>query len=310
VAPLGRAERAWVITTADLRPACQRELPDIPAARVVGEPVGRNTAAAVALAGVLAERDDPRAVLAVYPSDHHVADWPAFRRLARAALRCAREEAALVTLGITPRSADTGFGYIETAARTASGVPVPVRRFVEKPSARRARAFLQGGRHLWNSGMFFFAVRTLREAFEAHAPGIWHALQPVAAAYGSRSFAARLREAYAELPSVPFDVAVMEKASDVKVLRADMGWSDIGHWAALGEFLGSRGGNSSLGRVLALDATGNIVMDRGGLTALLGVKDLIVVRTGDAVLVCQRDRAQDLREIVASLEDEGLTEYL
>ncbi|MBN2171904.1 MAG: mannose-1-phosphate guanylyltransferase [Candidatus Krumholzibacteriota bacterium] len=310
VAPLGRPERAWVVTAGDLARACRRELPELPAARVIGEPEGRNTAPALALAGALALAEDPRAVLAVFPSDHHVADEPAFRRLVRRALRCAREEGALVTLGVTPDRAETGYGYIETEGRAAGGEPLPVRRFVEKPGAARARRFLADGRHLWNSGTFFFTARALAEAFLTHAPDLWEAVAPAAAAFPGPRFARRLREAYRALPAASFDVAIMEKAARVRVLPADVGWSDIGHWISLGALLPERAGNRAHGELVAVDAADNVVVDTEGLTALVGVRDLVVVRAGGALLVCHRRRAQALRDLVAALAAAGREDYL
>lgn len=310
VAPLGRPERAWVMTAGDLAAACRRELPEVPAARVIGEPEGRNTAPALALAGALALAEDTRAVLAVFPSDHFVADEPAFRRLVRRALRCARDEGALVTLGVTPDRAETGYGYIETEARPAGGAPLPVRRFVEKPTAARARRFLAGGRHLWNSGTFFFTARVLRDAFLAHAPDIWEAVAPAAAAFGGPRFAGSLREAYRAVPAASFDVAIMEKTARVRVLPADVGWSDIGHWLSLGGLLDEEAGNRVQGDCVAVDAANNVVVDTEGLTALVGVRDLVVVRSGGALLVCHRRRAQALRDLVAALAAADREHYL
>lgn len=306
VAPLGKRERAWVVTAADLKAACRRELPELPAARVLGEPVGRNTAPAMALAAALARREDRRALLAVFPSDHHIADTAGFRALCRRALRCAREEEALVTLGVPPTSPETGYGYIETAGPPAAGDdrPLTVKRFVEKPDLATARRFLRGGRHLWNGGIFFLPIGALIEAFIAHAPEIWAAAEAIAAHYGQPGFSRALKREYGAMPAHSFDKAIMEKAQRVRVLPLRSGWSDVGNWAALGELLTERGGNRVTGTVLALDAKNNIVLDEEGVTALLGVEDLVVVRSGGALLVCRRDRVQSIRELVAHLAAE------
>jgi mannose-1-phosphate guanylyltransferase len=302
VAPLGRPERSWVLTAADLAAACRRELPALPPARVLGEPEGKNTAAAVALAALLALREDPRAVLAVFPSDHVVGDPAGLRRLARRALRCAREEDAFVTLGIQPTRAETGFGYLELAGPIVAGEPLRVAAFIEKPDAVRADSYLDSGRHLWNSGIFFLPARRLAESFAALAPEIWAPLAALpAAAPGSPRFARALRAAYAELPARSFDVAIMERAAGVKVIAADIGWSDVGSWAALGELLPTVDGNRVQGELVALDARDNIVVDREGLTALLGVEGLVVVRSGGALLVARRERLGALRELVAMI---------
>jgi len=300
VAPLGRPERSLLVTAADLAAACRRELPALPAARVLGEPEGRNTAAAVALAAQLALREDPRAVLAVFPSDHLVTDAAGLRALARRALRCARDEEAFVTLGIRPTRAETGFGYLELAGPPQPGEPVRVAAFIEKPDAARARSYLESGRHLWNSGIFFLPARRLAESFAALAPEIWAPLAALPAADpASPRFKRALRAAYAALPARSFDVAVMERAAGVQVIAADIGWSDVGGWAAMGELLPTVDGNRAQGELVALDARDNIVVDREGLTALLGVEGLVVVRSGGALLVARRERLDALRELVA-----------
>jgi mannose-1-phosphate guanylyltransferase len=300
VAPLGTPARSWVITATDLAAACRHELPDLPPARVLGEPEGKNTAAAVALAALLALREDPRAILAVFPSDHVVADAAGLRALARRALRCAREDDAFVTLGLRPTRAETGYGYLELTAPAVAGEPAPVSAFIEKPDAQRAQAFLGSGRHLWNSGIFFLPARRLAASFAELAPAIWAPLAALPAGDpASPRFKRALRAAYAELPAESFDVAVMERAAGVKVIAADIGWSDVGGWAALGERLPAVGGNRVQGELVALDAKDNIVIDREGLTALLGVEGLVVVRSGGALLVARRERLDALRELVA-----------
>ncbi len=310
VAPLGRRERSWVITAANLVKDCRRELPELPAARILGEPVGRNTAPALALAAALARKEDPRAVLAVFPSDHHIGDLRGFRTLVRRALRCARDERALVTLGVKPTEPETGYGYIETTKPIRGKEPVPVKAFTEKPDLNRARRYLKSGRHLWNSGMFFMSVDALAEAFAEFVPEIWEPVQELAGLHGGRRFAAAFRSIYAELPSASFDRAVMERARDVKVLPADVGWSDVGNWTALEALLAESEGNRVSGQVLALDAKNNIVMDEEGLTALVGVENLVIVRSGGALLVCHRDHVQSIREIVARLENETDGDHL
>lgn len=311
VAALGSPERSLVISAADLAAACRRELPALPPARVICEPEGRNTAAAVALAALLALREDPRAVLAVFPSDHFVGDPAGLRALARRALRCAREEEAYVTLGIRPTRAETGYGYLELAGAASSETPQRVVAFIEKPDAARAAAYADSGRHLWNSGIFFLPARRLAESFAALAPEIWAPLAALPALPPtSPRFRAALRAAYAAIPARSFDVAIMERAAGVQVLAADIGWSDVGGWAALGELLPAAGANRVQGEVLALGAQDNIVVDREGLTALLGVENLVVVRSGGALLVADRARLDALRELVALLETRAGERYL
>ena len=310
VRPLAAPERIWVVGSEALRRETLRVLPDLPRQNFLGEPRGRNTAAAVALGAAVILRRDPRARLAVFPTDHHVADARGGRKLMRAALRCADEQRALVTLGVEPEGAETGYGYIECAKRIRSGQAQPARKFVEKPSESRARRFAKSGKHLWNSGMFFFRAADLAEAFAKVAPKIWSRAESAAESHGKRGFARALEKAYSRMPAEPFDVAVMEKAERVWVIPARMGWSDLGSWTALGDRLPREKGNRVRGRVMALDAQDNIVVDPEGLTALLGVRDLVVVRAGDVLLVCHRDRVQSIRQLVDMLDRKKLSTYL
>ena len=181
---------------------------------------------------------------------------------------------------------------------------------MEKPSKARARRFVESGRHLWNSGMFFFRAADLAKAFEKNAAGIWSRAMRAAESHGKRGFARALEKSYDRMPGKPFDKAVMEKAERVWVIPARMGWSDLGSWTALGDRLPREKGNRVRGRVMALDASDNIVVDPEGLTALLGVRDLVVVRAGDAVLVCHRDRVQSIRQLVDMLGKKKLSTYL
>ena len=310
IRPLAPPERIWVIGARSLRKDSLAALPEMPPENFIGEPEGRNTAAAVALGAAIVRRRDPRARLAVFPTDHHITDRAGAVRLIRAALRCAVDRKALVTLGIRPDRPETGSGYVECAKKARQGVPQQALGFVEKPSLARARRFLKSGRQLWNSGMFFFGVADLVEAFEKLAPEIWTRAERAAAGHGTPGFARALSRAYRDMPDLPFDVAVMEKAERVWVIPAKIGWSDLGNWTALGELLPAEGSNRVRGRLVALDAEDNIVVDPEGLTALVGVRDLVVVRAGDVLLVCHRDRVQSIRELVDKLSLEKLSTYL
>ncbi|MCP4548867.1 MAG: NTP transferase domain-containing protein [bacterium] len=310
VRDLSDAEHGWVITADDLAAGCMSELPELPPSQIIGEPVGRNTAPALALAGILAEASDPDAVLAVFPSDHHISNGDSFRDMASAAIREAESGVTLMTLGIRPDRPETGYGYIATAPGLEPGAIAPVDQFVEKPDLATAEGYVEGGRHLWNSGMFFFSVRALRASFLEHAPEIWNTLAPLGAEFGTKGFAGSLRDRYQSLPSVAFDVAIMERAANVKVIPVDFAWNDVGHWLALGMELPEVEGNSALGDLLTVNAKNNIVVNHEGLTALVGVEDLVVVRSGDAVLVCHRDQAQALREVVRRLEETDRAKYL
>jgi len=297
-------DHTLVVTSVEHVELVRRHLPRLPPANILAEPIGRNTAASVAWAALEIEKRDPESAQIVLPSDHVIEPADEFRRVLAAAAREALDEAALITLGIRPTTPATGYGYIECGEllhRTA-GAPVHrVTRFVEKPDRARAEAFLRSGKFLWNAGIFAWSTRAILAALREHAPDLVRALAGVR----SESDRARVHEA---LPSVAIDVAILEKVGNVHVIPIEFRWSDVGSWAALPEVLAHDAhGNCGAGgtRLLAEDARDCIVYGEGGdVTALIGVRDLVIVRSGQAVLVCPRDRAQDVKAIVARLERE------
>ncbi len=275
------------------------------------EPVARNTAPAIALAALHVRQQDPDGLLLVLPADHLIRDEAAFAT-AVAAGRAEAEAGVLVTFGITPDAAETGYGYIRTGAALAPGVHA-IAAFVEKPDAERAQAYVDSGDYLWNSGMFLFRADAYLDALAEHAPAILAAAQ--AAFRGAQRDLDFIRvdaEAFAASPSDSIDYAVMEHATRAAVVPVDCGWSDVGSWSSLWAVAERDGdGNVQLGDTLAIDTTGSYLQaadDR--LVAALGVRDLIVVDTADAVLVAHRDRVQDVKLLVDRLKAEGRTEHL
>ena len=309
VAPLFAPERTLVITGAALADACRELLPELPPEAVIGEPVGRNTAPCAALAaGIAAREHGPATPLVLLPADHLIGAPDVFRDQLAEACALATAGAPVVTFGVVPDRPATGYGYNET---TGEG---PVRRgvrFVEKPDAATAAAWLRGGRHLWNSGLFVWRCGALLERLREHAPAVVEALAPAVAAYGTPDFPRRLAAAYAACPSVSIDYAVMEHLADFPVLPARFPWSDLGgweSWAATAPDLGD--GNRGAGDVFLVDSRDNIVHAGGRTVALLGARDLVGVATDDAVLVCPRDRAEAIRDLIARLEAAGREDLL
>jgi mannose-1-phosphate guanylyltransferase len=293
VSPLAPIERTLVVTAASQLEAVRSALPWLPEANLVVEPVGRSTGPAIALAAQrLARRGEGHAVMAVLPSDHAVVDEAAFARVLADALTAGREH--LVTVGIRPTRPETGYGYLELGDRTL-GPAREVRRFVEKPDLARARQYVDSGRYLWNSGMFFFRADRILEETRRLLPEVARALEG----------------RYEEAPAVSIDYGIMERAEDIWAVPGDFGWSDVGSWADLAEVHpADADGQVRLGGpLLALDARRNVVVGER-LVALVGVEGLVVVATDDAVLVMARERGQDIREVVRRLEEHGLAEYL
>ncbi|MGC8759072.1 MAG: mannose-1-phosphate guanylyltransferase [Bryobacteraceae bacterium] len=313
LAPLVDPARVWVLTSRELRPAVRRLLKDVPARQILAEPAGRNTAPAIGLAAKIMLDADPKAVMGVFPADHHIGRAAAFRRLAAAAW----EEAArgrMVLLGIEPRWPETGYGYIEfppDSLRPGSLEPAPVLRFREKPDLETARQYVNSGNFLWNAGIFFWPAALYLEHLRRCLPRTASLIDSLPR-FGSRDFSKKLSEIFPQCDNISVDYAVLEKTPGISGFAAgDIGWSDLGSFNAVYELLAKDGaGNAARGELLALDARGNYADAPGKLVALVGVDDLIVVDTPDALLVTRRDQAQRVGEVVKALEAKGLDRLL
>jgi mannose-1-phosphate guanylyltransferase len=320
LSPLFQPRRAWVVTNAGQSAAVKRELRELPSSHVLAEPAGRNTAAAIGLAAVHLVHEHGDALMAVLPSDSHIADAARYRHLVGAALDLARTPGNLVVLGIPPSRPETGYGYIERgglAARPRGVAAYGVRRFTEKPAMPLARKYVASGKYLWNAGMFFWRASTFLENLKRFLPATHHALQELAAAIGTRRYTSALHRIYPRLENISVDYSVMEPATRaagkprVFVIPAKVGWSDIGSWAAVHEFLASRASsNVSAGASFTLDAVGNYFWSPKKFVAAIGVRDLVLVETDDALLLCSRRRSQDVGKIVKWLEEKGIHQLL
>jgi mannose-1-phosphate guanylyltransferase len=296
------AERILIVVAESLVEETRRLVPQVAAAHVLAEPVGRNTAPCVGWAASVVAREDPTAVLAVLPADHHIGDEKTFTDTLAAAIDAAAG-GDLVTIGIRPTRPETGYGYIEMGDEIAAGLH-RARRFVEKPDAGRARQFLAEGRFLWNSGMFFFRADAVLREIAVHLPDLAKGLARFDEAAASGREAEEVKASFGTLPSVSIDNGVMEKAAGVSVIPGDFGWSDVGSWTTVWE-LASRdeGGNAFFGDVVPVDAKNCYVRaPEGKMVAVIGLEDVVVVDTGDALLVMPRDRSQDVREVVEALK--------
>ncbi len=306
--PLVPPESVWICTTRALAEAVRADVPEVPPEQVLLEPQGRNTAPAIGWSVrsmPAAARDD---VVLVLPSDHRVGDPEGFRdSLARAAALVERED-QVMTLGVTPRWAETGYGYLELepgSGEDLRGGVRRVRRFVEKPDPETAERFFRSGDYLWNAGIFLFRGGRLLDILARLQPELARGLEEIAAA------PERLDELYARLPSDSIDYAVMEKLEEISTLPLDCGWSDLGSWTALDEVLPrDPAGNTGLGDRLAVDSRDNLLFADAGTIAVVGVEGLVVVRTGDTVLVCPKERSQEVKKIVAELQARGRGELL
>lgn len=322
LAPMAALSRFWIITNDDLRPAIMRQLPKLPAKQIIAEPAGRNTAPAIGLAAFLLLRHDPDAVLGLFPSDHVIADSAQYRATLTRGIEIAAAGQNIVVLGIRPTRPETGYGYIEAGAQDAGASDyqgsLRVRRFTEKPDLATARQFLDAGNYFWNSGMFLWRADTLANALRGHLPNTAPLLEKIAAAYGTRKFADTFRKLYPKCENISIDYAVLEPRSAkaeaqsrIFCLPCDFGWNDLGSWTALHEHhvAKAKPGDGSLVSAsgsFAMNAKNNYVHAPGKFVALIGVSNLVIVETEDALLITTLDQSQDVGKVVKHLDEKKL----
>ncbi|HSO33085.1 MAG TPA: mannose-1-phosphate guanylyltransferase [Labilithrix sp.] len=314
LAPLVTADRVVVVTGEHLAEATAKAVPGVPRSQILCEPAPRNTAPCIAWATAAIARLDPDAVVAVLPSDHFIANEQEFRNVLDRALQTAAS-GRVTTVGIVPTRPETGYGYIEVGEEidVKTGAKT-VARFVEKPDRARAEQFLSGGKHLWNAGMFFFRASDMASLVAQHLPELAAGVSKIDEAARAGDGTAVLKAIFPTLPSVSIDHGVMEKAAGLAVVPGEFGWNDVGSWQSAWE-LGApdASGNALAPGAIAIDAKNNLVRMLGGgkkVVALVGVNDLVVVETEDAILVIPRERAQDVRLVVEALKAAGRSELL
>jgi mannose-1-phosphate guanylyltransferase len=316
--PLSDGADVWVITNELLAEVIAGQLGEIPRGNILSEPAARNTAPACALAAFLIARDAPDTVVGIFPSDHVVGDETRFAEVIRAGVELAAQGERIVVLGVPPTRPETGYGYVELDDTAGAGkMPVRrVRRFTEKPDQATAEQFLASGNYAWNGGIFLWTARTFVNAIREHSPAMAPLMERIAAAYGTDSFEQVFAEVYPECENISVDYAILEprsakgeSGSEILCLPADFAWNDLGSWAALHEHL-------TAGRMESvfdagdqvrceIDAERNYVYAPGKAVALVGVEDLVVVDTGDCLLITRRDRSQDVGKVVTELKRTG-----
>lgn len=317
--PLIPFERTWVVTNALQVQGVRRALPELPVSNVLVEPCARNTAPCVALAAAVLLESDSEAVMAVLPADHAVEPDEDFRRALAAGAAAAAEKGVFVTFGIPPSFPATGYGYIRrgTLLGSEDGMDrFQVRAFKEKPDAATAQKFVDSGDYLWNSGIFLWRADTLLAAVEEHMPELYAGVMRIAESVGTDEFQNQVDVEYPNFQSLPVDIGIMEKVDGVQVLSTPFSWSDVGSWKALYELVekdadGNAGVFPQGGLLLAEDAQRVLAFSSEPQTiAILGLDDVIVVRTNDAVLVAHRDRAEEVKRFVDALKESGRTDLL
>ncbi len=313
VGPLS-TQPPWLVAPAALRDVLQRAAGRGKRSRFLVEPVPKNTAAAVALAAYEVAARDADGVVLIVPADHYVEPVKAYVSALRAMCARAARCDALLTLGLEPTRPATGYGWLALGEQVAGTSKLPVlkvARFVEKPALAKARRFLSGGRHLWNGGTFAFRAQVFLDQLARHLPEVADPLRKAYERHGTRRFDAALRRAYQKLPSISVDHGVMERADKVEVVRAAFQWDDLGSWDAVGRHrTPDAQGNAIRGGATLVDSSHCVVDAGDGHVALLGVRDLIVVRTGDTVLVAKRGEGEAVRQVVERLRQAGREDLL
>ena len=318
LSPLVPPQRFWVITNDDLRDVIVRQLRGLSRDQIIAEPAARNTAPAIGLAAFVLEREDPRAVIGMFPADHVIADEKKFRKTVERAIDLAAAGDNIVVMGVKPTRPETGYGYIEAGGKE-KGV-LRVKRFTEKPALDKAEDFLAAGNYYWNSGMFLWSARTLANALREHLSESAPYLDRIADAWGTKDFAATFKKLYPKCESISVDYAVLEPrsakgehSSHLYCIPAEFGWNDLGSWAALYEHHARNGKGDNVIEAksgVAMEATGNYIYAPNKFVAAVGVKDIVVVDTEDALLVTTRDRSQDVGKLVKELEQKKLEKLL
>jgi mannose-1-phosphate guanylyltransferase len=303
--PLISRDRVFVLVSADQATPFRRAIRGlVPSKNLIVEPSGRGTAVAIAYGvAMITARLGGHTVVAVMPADHHITPGDGFRATIAQAIELATDNPAIVVIGITPTRPESGYGYQQIGRAVGKGFRVA--RFVEKPPPATAQKMVRSGKFLWNAGMFVMRAGTLAMELEAHAPGLASAMRT----FGAMK-TAELARFYASLEFEAFDRVVVEKSTNVLGVRADFNWHDVGSWEGLWEALRGADSNAISGNVVAIDSEGVLARAGKRLTVLLGVNDLIVVDSGDAILIARRSRSQDVRRVIDELERRRLTRYL
>jgi len=307
-------ENVLILTGESYFETVSKQLSNLPPKNIIVEPEGKNTAPCIALATAIVQEKEPDAVMVVLPSDHVITDTYRFHQALDLAVKAARFGPYLVTIGIRPTCPETGYGYIEM------GEPVPiakgeqvyaVRRFREKPSREVVEEFLAMGNFLWNSGMFVWTAHTILSAFMWHMPQLYQGIKKICESLGKPQAKKVIRQMFSEVDPISIDYGIMEKYEKVLVVEGDFGWSDVGSWASLSDIMTrDSNGHVSISELASVDSKDSIIYSPGKLVALIGVENMVIVDTDDAILICRKDQTQDVRKVIDILKSRGMTQYL
>lgn len=310
IRPIIPDERIFIVSNEIHVEELKNHIPFVPESNIVVEPIGRNTAPAIGLTSLYIRRLNPEAVSVVLPSDQIVQKEEAFWDTIKRAGAAAENGDYLVTLGMKVTSPETGYGYIHKEDQIEDGL-YKVNAFIEKPSMEKAEEFMKDGEYLWNSGIFVWRVDLILRMIGEYLPDLYRGLMEIDKALGTVKEKRTIKSVYSELEGVSVDFGILEKSKNVTVIPSDFGWNDLGSWAALDSiFMKGPHGNIEQAKHVSIDTTNTLVYSSRKLVATIGIKDLIIVETEDALLVCHKERAQDVKKLVDKLKSDGLVEYL
>jgi len=304
-------ENIIIVTNKMQKDRLMEQLPRIPETNIIAEPFGKNTAAAIGLASILVNERDSDAVMLSFPADHLIADVEEFQNILKKTARFAYKSKGLGTIGITPTRPETGYGYIQFDENNIDDSAYKVINFAEKPNLRTAKRFMKTGDFLWNSGMFIWHVQAILREIEKHLPDLYLGIKKIEKAIGTAEFESVLENVYGRLKSISIDYGVMEKSKDVFLAKGDFGWNDVGSWEAVYQLSEKdENENAFVGDIYSMESKDNYVFSPQKFTAVIGAKNMIIINTKNALLVCNRNNSQDVKSVVDYLKMKNIEELL
>ncbi len=306
-------ELIYVVSASGQKAILEEQTTNLPAKNLIYEPVGKNTLPAIGLAALTISENDPDGIMIVSPSDHLIQNDDLFRQTIESATLIAGKTDGIVTIGITPKFPATGYGYVQTSEEVLLGQPIKsfsVRKFVEKPALDVAKEYLQQGGFFWNSGIFVFKVSVFLEAVKQFAPGLFADLMLIKGFIGTDEYETKLDQIYRQIESISIDYGILEKAKNVFLVQGDFVWNDLGSWEEVYKYAPKdENQNAQTGEVIFLDTRNSYVSATDSLIAVVGLDDVIVVQEGNAILVCKRDRAEEVKSVVGEIAKRNLNQY-
>jgi mannose-1-phosphate guanylyltransferase len=310
-----KKEDIYIITNISHKRRIAELIKDVPKENIIAEPIGRDTSACIGLGAIFMKRKNPKGIQIVLPSDHLISEIETFRDILKKASRLAEEKNCLVTIGIKPTHPNTGYGYIQyllekEEERWDENI-YKVKTFAEKPNLETARSFLESGNFLWNSGIFVWRIETILKEIESSLPELYYGLMEIEKNLNKKNINSVIKRVYSRIKNISIDYGIMEKAKDVYVIKADFGWSDVGNWSEVYR-LGKKdeSQNVIMGNVVLRESDGNLIYSKKKLLTGIDIHNMIIIDTDDVLLICSKDKAQNVKELVDYIKRKDMKEFL